>query len=57
MGDDYDILCVNMLEELNYILTEEDWKAPKTIKVLKQRLAEWNRRRKDFEQYRKVVNA
>ena len=55
MGDDYDVLCRDMLEELNYILVEEDWKAAKIAKVLTQRLEQWNRRRTAFEKYRKRI--
>ena len=57
MGDDYDSLCVDMLEELNYMLTEWEGKPAKQLKVLRKRLTEWNKRRSDFEQYRKVYQA
>ena len=57
MGDDYDSLCVDMLEELNHIFSDKEQKPAKTLKQIEKSLTEWNRRRLAFEQYRKVYQA
>ena len=51
MGDDYDILCIDMLTEL-IELCEVEIKPAKKINKLNKLVTDWQRRRLDFEPYR-----
>lgn len=53
MGDDYDSLCVDMLDELNGLFSDNGQKASRAIKQIERSLAIWNQRRADFEKYRR----
>ena len=54
MGDDYDCLCKDILHELNIMFASGDEeKIRKKFKRLEGMLTSWNRRKIDFEKYRK----
>ena len=53
MGDDYDILCKDILHELHIMVTGgNDEKASKRLRKLTRLVTEWTKRKKEFEKYR-----
>jgi len=53
MGDDYDILCRDMLNEIQQLLDESEVKAGKKLRVLRQLYTGWRGRIVSFNAYRR----